>query len=106
MNGQKAKALRKLARYSVTSDRPKLPAGTSSRMVKMLEQSVNITFTGWRSMEQGTCVLPKDHPRHRYHVLKARYRMVPIAHTLKRMHNSSRLVEAIDRGIQAQAQSA
>lgn len=102
MNGQKAKALRKLARYSVTSDRPKLPAGTSSRMVKVLEQSVNITFTGWRSI----CVLPKDHPRHRYHVLKERYRMVPIAHTLKRMHNSSRLVEAIDRGIQAQAQSA
>ena len=106
MNGQKAKALRKLARYSVTSDRPKLPAGTSSRMIKVLEQSVNIIFTGWRSMEQGTCVLPKTHPRCRYQFLKRQYHMVPIAHTLKRMHNSSRLVEAIDRGIQAQAQSA
>ena len=106
MNGQKAKALRKLARYSVTSDRPQLPQGSESRLVRVLEQSVNITFTGWRSTEQGTCVLPKTHPRHRYQFLKRQYHMIPIAHTLKRMHNSVKLVEAIDHGVQAQAQSA
>ena len=88
MNGQKAKALRKLARYSVTSDRPALPAG------------------GWPAKQKGTMVLPKAHSRSKYHFLKREYHMVPIAHTLKRMHNSTRLVEAIDRGIQAQAQSA
>ena len=106
MNGQKAKALRKLARYSVTSDRPQLPQGSESRMVRVLEGSMNITFTGWRSPEHGTCVLPKAHPRRKYQFLKRQYHMVPLAHTLKRMHNSVKLVEAVDRGLQAQAQSA
>lgn len=98
MNGQKAKALRKLARYSVTSDRPQLPLGSKPRLVHVLD--------GWRSMEKGTCVLPKTHPRHRYQFLKRQYHMIPIAHTLKRMHNSVKLVEAVDRGLQAQTQSA
>lgn len=106
MNGQKAKALRKLARYSVTSDRPALPTEEGSQMVKMLTGMVNITFTGWSSMQKGTCVLPKSHPRKKYHFLKRQYHMVPIAHTLKRMHNSTRLVEAIDRGLSAQTQGA
>lgn len=106
MNGQKAKALRKLARYSVTSDRPQLPLEKGSQMVKVLTGMANITYSGWVSAQKGTCVLPKSHPRHKYQFLKKQYHMIPIAHTLKRMHNSTRLVKAIDRGIQAQAESA
>lgn len=81
MNGRKAKALRKLARYSVTSDRPELPAGG-------LHQQA---------------VLPKEHPRKKAKFLKDRYASVPLAHTLKRMHGSTKLVEAIDKGIEAGA---
>jgi len=86
MNGQKAKALRKLAHYSVTADRPQLPAG------------------GWTSVASarrvlGTCVLPKDSPRHKYQFLKKRYGNVPLAHTLKRMHNSTRMVTELDKRI-------
>ena len=106
MNGQKAKALRKLARYSVTSDRPQLPTSETPRYFNVLGQQRMLRAGGWNSQFAGTCVLPKTHPRHRYQFLKRQYHMVPIAHTLKRMHNSVKLVEAIDRGIQAQAQSA
>lgn len=83
MNGQKAKALRMLARHSVTSGRPQLPPG------------------GWRSQNWGTCTLPKEHSRHKYQFLKKRYSIIPIAHTLKRMHNSTQLVQAVEHHINA-----
>lgn len=96
MNGQKAKALRKLAHYSVTADRPQLPAGgwtsvTSTLNPNYARRTVNRVL--------GTCVLPKDSPRHKYQFLKKRYANVPLAHTLKRMHNSTRMVTELDKRI-------
>lgn len=95
MNGQKAKALRKLAHYSVTADRPQLPAGGW----------IN-TAAGWNALSKshwryGTCALPKDHPRRKYQFLKKRYGSVPLAHTLKRMHNSTRMVTELDKRIES-----
>jgi len=80
MNGQKAKALRKLARYSVTSDRPELPQGE------------------WL-LRFGPCTLPRTHARKKYKFLKRRYGNIPmpLAAGLKRMHKSTALVEAIDQ---------
>lgn len=88
MNGRKSKALRMLASYSVTRDRPNLPAG------------------GWNVRTNGTCVLPKTHPRHKYQFLKTQYCMVPLAHTLPRMHNSTKLVKALDGHIVAKEDAA
>lgn len=96
MNGQKAKALRKLAHYSVTADRPELPKGHwHSRGQYMPPNGIRIVGTFARGM--GTCVLPKEHPRHKYQFLKKRYGNVPLAHTLKRMHRSTALVTELDK---------
>lgn len=67
MRGKKAKALRKLVGYSVTQDRPELPAG------------------GWRSKNNGTCRLPKTAKRRAYQFVKRRYGMLPVASTLNRL---------------------
>ena len=75
MNGRKAKAIRMMAKYDVTDDRPNLPAG---------------------GLHGTTAKLPKAHPRAKYQFLKDRYGMVPLASKLKRMHNSRAVVEAID----------
>lgn len=93
MNGQKAKALRKLAHYSVTVDRPKLPAGGWISMAAYMD-AMNSPKV---KRAQGTCVLPKEHPRHKYQFLKKRYGNVPLAHTLKRMHRSTALVTELDK---------
>jgi hypothetical protein len=75
MNGRKAKAIRMLAKYSVTEGRPALPEG---------------------GLHGKTVKLPKSHARAKYQFLKDRYGMVPLAGKLKRMHNSRAVVEAID----------
>ena len=95
MNGQKAKALRKLAHYSVTADRPQLPAGGWTAY------AAGRNARGEPELKRvlGTCVLPKDSPRHKYQFLKKRYGNVPLAHTLKRMHNSTRMVTELDKRI-------
>lgn len=84
MNGRKAKALRMLAKYEVTENRPNLPGG---------------------GIHGKTVKLPKTHPRAKYQFLKDRYGVVPIAGKLKRMHKSRDVVETIDDGIQAQAKA-
>lgn len=95
MNGQKAKALRKLAHYSVTADRPELPAGG------WIAIAAGLNAKGMPELKRayGTCVLPKEHPRHKYQFLKKRYGTVPLAHTLKRMHRSTALVTELDKRI-------
>lgn len=95
MNGQKAKALRKLAHYSVTADRPQLPAGGWTAVAA----GMNARGRPERKRVLGTCVLPKDSPRHKYQFLKKRYGSVPLAHTLKRMHRSTVLVTELDNRI-------
>lgn len=97
MNGQKAKALRKLAHYSVTADRPQLPAGGWTAV------AAGMNARGRPKLKRvlGTCVLPKDSPRHKYQFLKKRYGNVPLAHTLKRMHNSTRMVTELDKRIES-----
>jgi hypothetical protein len=95
MNGQKAKALRKLAHYSVTADRPELPKGGWITIFATMSAISRPEYQ--RGI--GTCVLPKDHPRHKYQFLKKRYAGVPLAHTLKRMHRSTALVTELDNRI-------
>ena len=96
MNGQKAKALRKLASYSVTRDRPQLPTGGWISVAAYLDaKGMPVT-----KRALGTCVLPKTSPRHKYQFLKKRYGVTPLAHTLKRMHRSTALVTELDTRIQ------
>lgn len=92
MRGKKAKALRMLARYAVTADRPKLPAGGWLSCSAFMDPT---TLVGKVKRIHGTCLLPKAHPRHKYQFLKKRYARVPLGHTLRRMHNSTKFVEAV-----------
>jgi hypothetical protein len=103
MRGKKAKALRVLARYSVTAHRPELPKGGWISVAAFMDLRAHLPML---RTSMGTCVLPKEHPRHRYQFLKKRYGIVPLAHGLKRMHNSSRLVEAVGDVIQVREEAA
>jgi hypothetical protein len=87
MRGKKAKVLRLIAGYSVTSQRPQLPAG------------------GWNVMERGPIRLPKDHPRRKYQFLKERYGMIPLGHSLKRSKATTAYVKAIGDAIQVREET-
>lgn len=101
MNGRKAKALRMLAKYHPTAHRPALPKGG---WIATVVSPITPGMPGGTVRRvMGTCVLPKTHPRHRYQFLKRQYRVVPLAHTLKRMHVSTRMMEAAPDGVRPQA---